>query len=203
VKPASLWCGLLLLGSSARAQDAIAEATLPPAPEEFIALFQTYCLEKFPDDDVLAAAAQDKKLRTLTSAEIRLFLRGDPGQGWLIEGESGKYILTDELPPIHACAIRHAVRSPFSAASVTQAAEKFVAAKGHHLVAGPSLQSPLGGGITTSLSSQSEVTESGIPTGEAFLFAVVTYPAQMQADGSQSTPFWEVRFVRQITRKPV
>jgi hypothetical protein len=199
VKPAWLCCGLLLLCGGARAQ----EAALPPAPEEFVALFQSYCLEKFPDDDVLVAAALEKKLQALTQAEIRMFLRGEPGQGWLIEGASGKYILTDKLPPTHACTIRLAVRAPFSAASVTQAAEKFAAAKGHHLVAGAAVQLPLGGGITTSISSQNEVTEGGVPTGESFMFAVVNYPAQPLADGSQSKQFWEVRFMRQIYRKPV
>jgi len=44
------------------------------------------------------------------------------------------------------------------------------------------------------------VDERGVPTGEAFMLAVVSYPAQSLEDGTQSQPFWEIRFVRQIFR---
>ena len=119
-----------------RAQDALPDAGLPPAPAEFVAFFATYCLEKFPDDAALVSAASDSKLVALTPDQTKLFLRNDSGQGWLIQGESGKYILTDELPPYHACAVRHAVRTPFSVAPLKDLAGKYVAAKGHRLVDG-------------------------------------------------------------------
>jgi hypothetical protein len=79
-------------------------------------------------------------------------------------------------------------------------AGKYVAAKGHRLVDGESLQTPMGEGIVTALSSQNEVDEKGVPTGEAFTLAVVSYPPQPLADGTQSEPFWEIRFVRRIFR---
>jgi len=148
----------------------------------------------------LVSAASDSKLVTLTQDQTKLFLRNDLGQGWLIQGDSGKYILTDELPPYHACTVRHAVHVPFSVALLKDLAGKFVAAKGHRLVDGPSLQTPMGEGIVSALSSQNEVDEKGVPTGEAFMLAVVSYPAQAMADGSKSQPFWEIRFVRQIFR---
>ena len=200
MKQAILGCALLLFPGSALAQNALPDANLPPAPPEFVAFFSAYCLEKFPDDAALVSAASDSRLVALTSAETKLFLRGDPGQGWLIQGESGKYVLTDELPPYHACAVRHAVRTPFSVTDLRELAGKYVAAKGHRLVDGPSLQTPMGEGIVSALTSQNEVDEKGVPTGEAFMLAVVSYPAQNQADGTRSQPFWEIRFVRQIFR---
>jgi hypothetical protein len=200
VKLASLCCGLLLLYGGARAQDAKTDTALPPAPQDFVAFFQAYCLEKFPDDSALASAASDGKFAALTPSETKLFLRGDPGQGWLIQGESGKYILTDEMPPYHACAVRHAVRTPFSVTPLKELADKYVTAKGHRLVDGPAIQTPMGEGIVSALSSQNEVDEKGVPTGEAFMLAVVSYPAQTLADGTRSQPFWEIRFVRQILR---
>ena len=200
MKRAALCCGLLLLCGSARAQDVQSDVQLPPAPDEFVTFFTTYCLEKFPDDAALVTAASDSKLVSLTQDQTRLFLRNDPGQGWLIQGESGKYILTDELPPYHACAVRHAVHTPFSVAPLKDLAGKYVAAKGHRLVDGESLQTPMGEGIVSALSSQKEVDEKGVPTGEAFMLAVVSYPPQALADGTKSQPFWEIRFVRQIFR---
>jgi len=174
VRQAVLCCALLLLSGGVRAQDAKPDAQLPPAPAEFVAFFSTYCLEKFPDDLALAAAASDSKLEALTQAQTKLFLKSDPGQGWLIQGESGKYVLTDELPPYHACSVRHAVRTPFSVTDLKELAGKYVAAKGHRLVDGPSLQTPMGQGIVSALSSQNEVDEKGVPTGEAFMLAVVS-----------------------------
>jgi hypothetical protein len=191
---------LLLLCGSARAQEAQPDAALPPVPAEFVAFFSAYCLEKFPDDAALVSAASDSKLVALTQDQTRLFLRNDAGQGWLIQGESGKYVLTDELPPYHACAVRHAVRVPFSVTPLKDLAGKYVAAKGHRLVDGESLQTPMGEGIVSALSSQTEVDEKGVPTGEAFMLAVVSYPPQDLADGTKSQPFWEIRFVRQIFR---
>jgi hypothetical protein len=58
----------------------------------------------------------------------------------------------------------------------------------------------MGEGIVSTLSSQNEVDEKGVPTGEAFMLAVVSYPAQVLANGTRSQPFWEIRFVRQISR---
>lgn len=200
MKLAALCCALLLMSGGAQAQDVQPDANLPPAPAEFAAFFSAYCLEKFPDDAALVSAAADSKLVALTQDQTRLFLKNDPGQGWLIQGESGKYVLTDEAPPYHACAVRHAVHAPFSVQALKDLAVKYVAAKGHRLVDGPSLQTPMGGGIVSALSSQNEVDEKGVPTGEAFMLAVVSYPAQSLADGTKSEAFWEIRFVRQIFR---
>ena len=200
MKQAVLGCALLFFPGSALAQDAPPDANLPPAPAEFVAFFATYCLEKFPDDAALVLAASESKLVALTQEQTQLFLRNDPGQGWLIQGESGRYILTDELPPNHACAVRHAVHTPFSVTPLKDLAGKFVAAKGHRLVDGEALQTPMGEGIVTAVSSQNEVDEKGVPTGEAFTLAVVSYPPQPLADGTKSEPFWEIRFVRRISR---
>ena len=45
----------------------------------------------------------------------------------------------------------------------------------------------MGEGIVSALSSQNEVDEKGVPTGEAFMLAVVSYPAQV-AGGRHQVP---------------
>ena len=99
---AALACGLMLLAGAALAQDAPA----PPVSAEFVRLFSDYCLAKFPDPEALAKTAADDKLEPLTTAQLQNYLRSDPGQGWLIKGADGDYVLTEEKPPYHGCAVR-------------------------------------------------------------------------------------------------
>lgn len=190
-----LACGLLLLCGGARAQDTT------PSPDEFLGLFSAYCLDKFPDDAAVFSAAFDAKLAKLSQEEGRLFIRSKAGgQGWLIQGKGGRYVLTAEMPPYHACTIRHAVMTPFSTEALNAAADKFVAAKGHRLVEGAATQRPEGDGIASAMSYRNEVDARGVPTGEIFMFAVVGYPGASAADSSQPKPFWEIRFSRVILK---
>lgn len=190
-------CGLLLiLIGGARAQDAAPAAA---SSDEFISLFSAYCLDKFPDDAAVFSAAFDAKLAKLSQEEGRLFIRSKAGgQGWLIQGAGGRYVLTAEMPPYHACTIRHAVLTPFSTEALNAAADRFVAAKGHRLVEGAATQRPEGDGIASAMSYRNEVDARGVPTGEIFMFAVVGYPGAAAADDPK--PFWEIRFSRVILK---
>jgi hypothetical protein len=71
VRLAALCCGLLLLTGSARAQG---QDSVPPPPppvsEEFVGLFTSYCLAKFPDDAALAAQLGDDRREALTPAQV-------------------------------------------------------------------------------------------------------------------------------------
>ncbi len=58
---------LLLLAGPALAQDAPA----PPVGEDFVALFSSYCLQKFPDDGALAAQAAKDRLEPLGPAPVK------------------------------------------------------------------------------------------------------------------------------------
>lgn len=190
-----LACGLLLFCGGARAQD----AAPTPLPDEFLGLFSSYCLDKFPDDAAVFSAAFDAKLPKLSQEEGKLFIRSKSGgQGWLIQGAGGRYVLTAELPPYHACTIRQAVLTPFSTEALNAAADKFVAAKGHRLVEGAATQRPMGDGIASAMSYRNEVDARGVPTGEIFMFAVVGYPGAATADDPK--PFWEIRFSRVILK---
>jgi hypothetical protein len=199
LKLAAFCCGLLLLGGGARAQEVAPDSV--PSPDEFISLFSSYCLEKFPDDAAVFSAASDARLKVLSADEAKLFIRSKSGgQGWLIQGKGGRYVLTEELPPYHACTIRHAVLTPFSTESFNAAADRFVAAKGNRLVEGSATQRPMGDGVASAMSYRNEVNAKGVPTGEIFMFAVVGYPGPVTADDTQSKPFWEIRFSRVILR---
>ena len=79
--------------------------------DEYVELFISLCLQKFPDDIALAAEAGTKG-PSLTPAQVKAFLHNDPGQGWTISGVDTKYILTDEAPPYHSCALRHPSPQP-------------------------------------------------------------------------------------------
>ena len=197
MKPAAFCCGLLLLVSSgARAQEA---APGPTPSDEFIRLFSSYCLDKFPDDAAVVSATTDNKLTKLSSEEASLFVRSKAGgEGWLIQGAGGRYVLTAERPPYHACTIRHAVLTPFSTEALNAMADRFVAAKGNRLVDGASTERPMGDGIASAMSYRNEVNAQGVPTGEIFMFAVVGYPGT--AGEGQPKQFWEVRFSRVILR---
>ena len=197
MKSAAFCCGLLLLASSGgRAQEAVPGAT---PSDEFIRLFSAYCLDRFPDDAAVATATTDNKLTKLSSEEASLFVRSKAGgEGWLIQGEGGRYVLTAERPPYHACTIRHAVLTPFSTQALNAMADKFVAAKGNRLVDGASTERPMGDGIASAMSYRNEVNAKGVPTGEIFMFAVVGYPGT--AGEGQPKQFWEVRFSRVILR---
>lgn len=197
MKTAAFCCGLLLLVSSGgRAQEAVPGAT---PSDEFIRLFSSYCLDRFPDDAAVATATTDNRLTKLSSEEASLFVRSKAGgEGWLIQGEGGRYVLTAERPPYHACTIRHAVLTPFSTQALNAMADKFVAAKGNRLVDGASTERPMGDGIASAMSYRNEVNAKGVPTGEIFMFAVVGYPGT--AGEGQPKQFWEVRFSRVILR---
>ena len=200
MRSAAFCCGLLLLVSgSGRAQDAAPGPSSTPSPEEFNGLFSSYCLEKFPDDAAVASAIADNKLTKLAPDAARLFVRSKGGgEGWIIQGVGGRYVLTAEKPPYLACTIRHVVLKPFSTEALNALADKFAAARGNRLVDGASTERPMGDGIASAMSYRNEVNAKGVPTGEIFLFAVVGYPGSA-AEG-QPAQFWEVRFSRVILR---
>ena len=92
---------LVMLGATpARADD--------PATVELVGMFAAICLEKFPDDAAVQKFATDQHLDVVPEQRLRHMLGTDPGMGWLQTAPRGQYVLTIELPPYHACAIRKA-----------------------------------------------------------------------------------------------
>jgi hypothetical protein len=77
-----------------------------PAAVELVEMFAGVCLEKFPDDTAVRQFATEKGLAVIPDDRLRAMLGTDPGEGWLQNTARGQYVLTIELPPYHACAIR-------------------------------------------------------------------------------------------------
>ena len=208
MKLAALCCGLLLLTASASAsaqdQGAVEASALdaPPVPDEFVRLFKSYCLAKFPDDAALATQATEDKFEALTPEQIKSVLHDDPGQGWLIIGQDAKYILTVEQPPFHTCALRRQTAILFSGAPLMAAAKSFVDAKKDKLSSPQARDFPTRDGMHSSALMLSELDNQGNPTDETYMYFVVSYPARLRPDAPPSQPFFEIRFVRQIYRAP-
>jgi hypothetical protein len=77
-----------------------------PAWAEMIDMFAGVCLGKFPDDAAVRQFAVEKRLAAMPDDAVRQLLGTDPGQGWFQDTARGRYLLTLEMPPYHACAIR-------------------------------------------------------------------------------------------------
>ncbi|MBN9587666.1 MAG: hypothetical protein BGN85_05025 [Alphaproteobacteria bacterium 64-11] len=191
-----LCCALLLMAADARAQEP--DDTATPVSAEFVDLFSSYCLKQFPDDRALSDRAAGEGQRPLTSAEVGSFLHVDPGMGWTIAGRETSYVLTVQVPPYHACALRRYSEVPLDGAPFIEAARGFAALSGHKLAPPLMRQRDIGNGIVSSGIYFQELDEKDKPLSEAFMFFTVRYPAVARADGAPSKPFWEVRFVRQI-----
>lgn len=167
--------------------------------DEYVGLFTSFCLQTFPDDNALAAAANAKG-PAVTPAELKAFLHDDPGQGWTISGVDTKYILTDEAPPYHSCALRHPSPQPVNGNPFFAAAKGFVAASSESL--GPvQIKRVAGANGRSTLEAQAPVLDAkGQPTSETYIFIDDNYPAMTRPDGSQTAHFYDIRFVRQIRR---
>jgi len=84
-------------------------ANLPdPAAQrdEMIALYDEICLRAFPDDKAAGDAVARHGATPLTDAQVRVLLHEDPGIGWAVDGRTGRFNVTIEAPPFHACAVR-------------------------------------------------------------------------------------------------
>jgi len=197
-----LCCALLLTAVGARAQEPSApddaNTARPPVSAEFVDLFSAYCLKRFPDDTSLAAQAVGDGHRALSPAEVGSFLHVDPGLGWMIAGHETSYVLTVQVPPFHACAVRRYSETLLDSAPFIAAARAFAASEGHKLAPPLARDRPIGNGIVSSGLYFQELDGDGKPLSEAFMFFAVRYPAVARADGAPSKPFWEIRFVRQI-----
>ncbi len=82
------------------------------AAGELLDMFREPCLERFPDDSAVESYAKEKNLTPMTEAEFRHLLGPDPGEGWIGQASSRKYLLTVEKPPYHTCAIRRQYTIP-------------------------------------------------------------------------------------------
>lgn len=97
----------------------IAAALMRPAADDrvrdrMIALYDQVCLQAFPDDKAVESAMTGFGAAELTPAQVRTYLRDDPGRGWRVESGGTSFTVTLEAPPFHACAVRVMVDTPFT-----------------------------------------------------------------------------------------
>ncbi len=72
-----------------------------------MALFDMICARVFPDEARIATAmAKLPGARALTPAELRTYLKNDPGRGWIMPAGASQIVVTLEAPPIRSCAVR-------------------------------------------------------------------------------------------------
>jgi hypothetical protein len=116
----------------------------------------------------------------------------------MIAGQETSYVLTVQVPPYHACALRRYSEAPLDGEPFIAAARRFAAMTGHKLAPPIRRDRDIGNGIISSGAYFQELDDKDQPLGEAYMFFTVRYPAVTRADGKSSKPFWEVRFVRQI-----
>ncbi|MBW8708947.1 MAG: hypothetical protein JF627_06735 [Alphaproteobacteria bacterium] len=112
----ALACGAVLLAGAALAQD-----TAPPVSADFVALFSSYCLQKFPDDGALAALAATDGLEPFSPAQIKATLHKD-GMGWMVSRAGVAYLLTVEQASLHSCALRRTSEQMLDGAPLIAAA---------------------------------------------------------------------------------
>jgi hypothetical protein len=158
-----------------------------PVAVELVDIFARVCLEKFPDDAAVRQFAAEKRLAVMSDDIVRQLLGTDPGQGWFQETARGRYLLTIELPPYHACAIRKS----------GDAAPDFLAAFSLLLSTWAATQS--GASLKPSPPQNTEV--SGLPT-QAYLWILDRGPGKpaetLMALVTNATNKVVVRLVRQI-----
>ena len=196
MKRAALAGGMMLLAGAALAQD-----QAQPVSDEFVRLFSSYCLNKFPDDAAMLAQAEADKLDPLSPAQVKTILHEDQGVGWAIKGAQLQYVLTIEQPPFHTCALRYLSQAPLDGAPLMAVAKRFVEATGHKLLPPVGHSRPMNQGMISNALILQELDEKDQPLPQAYMYFVVSYPARAREDGSMTKPFYEIRFVRQQYRQ--
>ncbi len=87
------------------------------APDEgaqtdaLISLYQTLCLDAFPDDAAVETALRARDAVPLSDQQVHDILHGDQGKGWLVTAAGTRFTVTIELPPFHACGVRTMMRA--------------------------------------------------------------------------------------------
>lgn len=93
-------------------------AAAAPAPDpilqRMLALYDTVCLQAFPNDKAVDGLMTKTATRALTLEEIKVTLRDDPGRGWIVDDGDEHMQVMLELPPYHACSVRRMTASGFA-----------------------------------------------------------------------------------------
>ena len=169
-------------------------ANLPdPAAQrdEMIALYDEICLRAFPDDKAAGDAAARHNATPLTDAQVRVLLHDDPGIGWAVDGRTGRFNVTIEAPPFHACAVRTMTAAGFPDFGPYRAlADRYEAGGGYRAMSHMQFTRDnleVGGG------GEQRVTPDG---GTESLLVILTTPTRPYRDRGDTAV--EVRFTHQF-----
>ena len=183
-----------------------APAQQPPTAEveEMAALYDTLCLQAFPNDAALARAAAAAQARPLTQTQVAFYLHDDPGRGWTLNTPTATYVVTLELPPYHACAIRRMTPNGFpNLAPYTARSEAYASARHATLstVVDQTSKSPDGADIRS-------IAQLLTPTRPSELLMTITtdyhghYDGPLATDIGKSGRGVEIRFIHQFPPAP-
>jgi hypothetical protein len=113
---AGLVCGTAL---AAAPPDVAMPSGPPPAPTPPVAapldavgggalaaLFVDLCVKSFPDGAALEAQIAAKGAAPMSAVLLKSILHDDPGRGWVLKQDNRLFLITEELPPFHACSVR-------------------------------------------------------------------------------------------------
>ena len=158
------------------------------------ALYDEVCLKDFPKDEAVAAAMTAKGATALKPDEVQIYLHDDPGRGWTIDDGAGKFVVTIEAPPYHACSVRRQTPSGFpDLATYYAVAAPYEAAAG----GGYNKMKPMDmkvGDITSHASGEQKIA----PDGSAEALYVFSNTASDPKDRAKGYTAVEVRFVHQF-----
>lgn len=162
---------------------------------EMVGLYDEICLKTFPDDRAVERAMAGRGATAMSRDEVRFYLHDDPGVGWWLAGHTGRFEVTVEAPPFHACGIRTLTASGFpDLSSYRRLADAFES--GHEIQKiGPS----------TFARDNIETTGGGeawhrTDSHDEALLVMMAQPASaIRVQGRDGV---EVRFVHQIAERP-
>ncbi|HEX5183069.1 MAG TPA: hypothetical protein VFW19_07945 [Allosphingosinicella sp.] len=162
---------------------------------EMIGLYDEICLKAFPDDNAVkrAVTARGTAATEMRKSELRRYLHDDPGVGWFLAGRTGRFEITIEGPPFHACGIRTLTVSGFpDLSSYRQLADAFEAGHDAQKIGPENFTvgkvDSIGGGETWKRTDSAD---------EALLVFSSTPSADVRVAGKDGV---EMRFVHQIHR---
>lgn len=165
-----------------------------PVVARMAALYQEVCLTAFPYDDQVDALMAAKGARPLTPDQVKVTLRDDPGRGWETPDADGQSTFVFlELPPYHACSVRHMTENGLGEPSAYQAiVSRFKESRPGFAPAAPMDQ------VVGGLHIQATIEQRPLPGGSAEALMVfeqrIADPKRVAAGETRVS----LRFVHQI-----
>jgi hypothetical protein len=187
---------LLLAGLPAAARAQYETPVNPPDPgaqlAEMVELYDSICLRAFPDDAAAVRELDRRNAAPMSGPQLHTMLHDDPGRGWTVAGRTGRFSVTIEAPPFHACGVRALTVAGFpDMGSYRAVAERFEQGGNYRAFAPHSMV--VGSVRTTGGGEQRETTG-----GAEALMVILTTPDDKVRDAAHSAV--EVRFVHQFAR---